>query len=198
MFENLQNINKITWEYLKKGSESPHNPFHLGNLATINKDGYPTTRTVVLRRVDLEPHKLYCHTDIRSSKYDEANNQSKISWHFYEKKLKLQFRLYGYAKVHYKDELSHKHWEESKLTSRRCYLIEPGPGAIVDEQEHGLPSDLINRTPNYEESLPGEENFAVIESVIEHLDFLFLKADGNVRAYFEYNKNEIKSNWLIP
>jgi pyridoxamine 5'-phosphate oxidase len=198
MYDNLENINSISWDYLSKGAETPHNPFHLGNLSTISKLGYPNTRTVVLRRVDYNPYKLYCHTDIRSSKFDEIEDNSKISWHFYEKKLKLQFRLYGYAKIHFNDDLSHKHWEESKLTSRRCYLIEPGPGAVVKNQEHGLPNKLIGRNPNYEESLPGEKNFAVIETIIEEMDFLFLKADGNIRAGFKYNDNSIISNWLIP
>ena len=84
------------------------------------------------------------------------------------------------------------------LTSRQCYLAESGPGSDSKNPTSGLNKDVENLNYNTKESEKGYKNFAVIETKINSIEWLFLSAKGHRRAKFFCENTIVKKNWLIP
>lgn len=112
------------WKSLENGARSRHHPFHTGVIATVSDDA-PQARTVVLRKVMAETRTLIFHTDQRSQKISELTKNPNISWLFYDTTERVQLRLSGVANLHHTDTLADIQWQNTKLTSRRCYLSIP-------------------------------------------------------------------------
>ncbi|MBT7077398.1 MAG: hypothetical protein HN930_06760 [Pelagibacterales bacterium] len=75
---SLNSIHEEIWNLMKNGRDEISSAFHFPNLSTINLDGYPTSRTVVLRSVNYESKVISFNTDIRSNKWLE---KKKIKMH---------------------------------------------------------------------------------------------------------------------
>jgi len=195
--ENLDEIYVKVWDLLQQGAESGKSDFHFTYLSTI-AGKYPRVRTVVLRKVLRENRALLIHTDKRSSKVEEIENNKFVSLLFYSKDDKIQIRIEGEAIIHNDGYLFEKQWSESKPLSRRCYLIEPGPGASVKEPISGIPEELKDRAPTEAETGPGKENFRVIEIHAKFIEWLNLHSEGHIRAKFDLDKNSYQAGWLIP
>jgi pyridoxamine 5'-phosphate oxidase len=185
------------WEMLKDGAEKSKSDFHLGIICTINNNK-PKSRTVVLRKVDQNKNTLIFHTDNRSGKIDEINKNPNISWLFYSNESKIQLRLEGKASVHTDDELFEQQWASSKLISRKCYLIYDQPGSSIKEHDGCLDQSLAGGLPTEEQSEVGKVNFSVVETKIDSIEWLHLKASGHLRAKFILDKDRFKGEWLVP
>ena len=68
------------WSLLEEGQADGQSPFRLMSLATVDGEGQPKARHVVLRGVDRGAKNLEFHTDISSSKCAElqANPQAQL------------------------------------------------------------------------------------------------------------------------
>jgi 3-hydroxyisobutyrate dehydrogenase len=185
------------WTELEQGALDAKSAFHTPVLGTLGANSC-RLRTVVLRRVEPGQRQLICHTDLRSDKVAEIRQNPAVSWLFYSPAAKIQIRAEGRATVHYQDEIARAGWERSQLMSRRCYLIEVGPGTKTDQPESGLPADMLDRSPTAEESEAGWPNFALIASTIERLDWLYLDSKGHRRAQFEWTGENFVGSWVIP
>ena len=194
---NLDEIYEEIWDLLSTGAQRAKSDYHLGYLATSDGNN-PRTRTVVLRKVLTDQKALLIHTDRRSKKFGEVRKNPKVSILFYSKEDKVQIRLEGKADLHTEGELFEIQWEESRPLSRRCYLIQPGPGSITQEPSSGIPDDLKDRAPTEEESEPGKENFCIIKIDVEYIEWLNLHSSGHLRAKFNISNGEVLSDWLMP
>lgn len=181
--DHLEDLLQRCWGYLEEGAGSARSPFHTAVLGTV-EDGGPRLRTVVLRAADREAGRVLCHTDVRSAKVRQIGDDAPVSWLLYDPERKVQLRLEGRARVHADDALADVRWRASAAGSRRCYLVEPGPGAVLDAAGSTLPQGLRERRPEPGETEPGRGNFAVVAGDIELIDWLHLTADGHRRARF--------------
>jgi pyridoxamine 5'-phosphate oxidase len=194
---SLIDIEQEVWQLLHQATLSAKEPFHTGVLATIGQEG-PNLRTVVLRKV-MEVHKtIIFHTDLRSDKIRDIQQNPRVSWLFYDASLRVQIRLAGLAKIHISDELCEIQWQNSRLSSRKCYLTQFAPGSISDFPQTGLPEGFDEREPTESECELGKPNFAVISTHIDWIDWLLLHHKGHKRAQFSWQANELKANWVIP
>jgi pyridoxamine 5'-phosphate oxidase len=191
---DLENIFYECWHSLVNGANSAKHAFHCPSIATIN-DGFPEIRTVVLRKVIEEKYTLFFHTDYRSPKIKQIKENNGITWLFYDTIAGVQLRIKTFATIHYNNEITQKMWNEAKLTSLKCYLTNLAPATKINFASDGLPIDFSLSNENI---APGYANFAVIENVVKEIDWLFLSHDGNRRAKFIYENNEIKKYWIIP
>ena len=192
---SLKNIHKQIWQNLSMGIENSTSTFHYPNICTINNEGYPSIRTVVLRKIDKINYKLFFNTDIRSLKWKELQNSSFITAHFYDNKLKTQLRIYGKPKLHYKNNEWEEAWKNTKNMSRECYASPYAPSIIINEPK------IIDNTfsqLNKNKLDKFKVNFGRIEIKIKHIDWLYLKHSGHRRAKFIYDENKITMNWLAP
>jgi pyridoxamine 5'-phosphate oxidase len=195
----LSDIEIDTWRLLLNAGLRSREPFHTCVAGTQSEDGV-SLRTVVLRKASPEEKKLFFHTDIRSPKVTEIQAGSRISFLFYDESKRLQFRLWGKASVHFQDALAEKHWAESRLSSRKCYLSFHPPGHPEPFPTDSLPEHLQGRhEPSQEESELGWERFCVVECEIFKIDWLFLNSSGHRRCQFFYEKGLLKNAiWVAP
>ena len=185
---NLENIESQIWELLVQSSHSANTPFHQGNIATINHN-VPEQRTVILRSVDISKRLLSFNTDVRSLKIEQLETNNSVSWLFYDKTLKVQLRMYAKAVVHWNDAVAELGWEKSRLSSKMCYTTQQKSGSFIDKPEFVE----VNRTDIEDELLDfARGNFAVVETQVYAIDFVFLNRNGNKRAYFDYESNHFQ------
>ena len=81
--------------------------------------------------------------------------------------------------------------------SRKCYLLDNGPGTESPEPTSGLKSELDNFEFTMEQSEEGYKNFTVIHCKIKSIEWLYLAAKGHRRAKFECGDTN-KEYWLVP
>lgn len=183
---HLTAIETAIWQLLQEASISYKSPFHYAAVANV-QDGRPEQRTVILRKTEPAQKKLYFHTDIRSPKAAWLKKDPAISWLFYNEPLKLQLRMSAAATVHYSNDIAEEAWQQTKNNSRLTYSIADAPGKQLEEP---LPTG-INDESFLDEIIPfAKNNFAVIETNILKIDFLFLHHTTNRRAIFNYQTNE--------
>ncbi len=185
---NLKDIEAQIWELLVQSSNSANTPFHEGVIATVNGN-IPEQRTVILRNIDVFTKTLSFNTDIRSMKIEQLQVNNSVSWLFYDKILKVQLRMYAKAVVHRNNAVAKLAWEKSRLSSRMCYTTIQKPGSFIDTPE----LVEINQLSVNDELLDfARENFAVIETQVYAVDFVFLNRNGNKRAYFDYQSHNFQ------
>ncbi len=193
------------WTLLKKGLEDRRHGFHYPTLATVDPQGEPRARIVVLRRVT-DPGSqgkrsiIAAHTDLRSPKAEQLAARHSAAWVFYDPPCRVQVRLSGQTRIEHDTPLADEQWEEARLMSRRCYLAPGAPGSKVDHQDPNLPLVLTQRDPTLEESEAGRANFAVVVTEVSVMDVLRLRHDGHARARFEWDERGVMSHsgWVLP
>ena len=182
---NLKDIEVQIWELLDQSANSANSPFHQGVFASINNN-IPEQRTVILRNANYSERTLTFNSDIRSLKVEQLKINNSASWLFYDKTLKVQLRMYAKTIVHVDNVTTEIAWEKSRLSSKLCYTTQQKPGSFINEPEF----IEVNQTEVEPELLIfAYDNFAVIETKIYAIDFVFLNRKGNKRAYFDYEDN---------
>ena len=182
---NLEDIEIEIWELLNQSASSANSPFHQGVFASIT-DNIPEQRTVILRNANRVEKTLSFNTDIRSLKIEQLKTNNSVSWLFYDKTLKVQLRMYGKTVIHVDDTVTEMAWEKSRLSSKMCYTTQQKPGSFINEPEFievnqsNIEPELLNFA---------HDNFAVIETKVHAIDFVFLNRKGNKRAYLDYESN---------
>ncbi|MEC4986156.1 MAG: pyridoxamine 5'-phosphate oxidase family protein [Oscillatoria sp. PMC 1076.18] len=186
------------WEEVELGAKQAEHPYHAPSFATLGKEGV-NLRTVILRVVEKESRTLLFHSDRRAGKIKDIINNSRISWLFWNPSNKQQVRFCGEAKLHFDDELANYLWNNSSPQSLKLYVKPIAPNTIVAEPSSGLVKEIATANlTNLKQVAAGRENFAVIETVINKIDFLHLHSEGSYRAVFRWKEGEFKGNWIIP
>ena len=183
----LDQIPGHAWDRLVDGAARGRSPFHTPVLATLG-DGGPDARTVVLRAADAASRTVVCHTDQRSPKIGQLDTASKVAWVFYDREAKIQLRLWGTASLHHGDAIALARWQGSRPGSRLCYENPFGPGAQIIHPDEALP-------PGGGDGYP---NFTVLCSVVDCMDWLYLRAEGHRRARFSWRDDEWLGSWVAP
>ncbi|MDA9555840.1 pyridoxamine 5'-phosphate oxidase family protein [Pelobium sp.] len=195
---NLDDILEDCWHRLVKGTQSAKHPFHCPTLGTFNS-GDIELRTVVLRKVIPSERTIIFHTDKRSPKITQLEKHNQLGWLFYDDKARIQIRIKAKAIIHYQDDLALSRWKDSRLESRRCYLVESAPSTFIDSPSDGLPENLTVKDLTEENVAPGYQNFTVVKTVVNEIDWLFLNHSGHRRARFFYEDGkEIRKEWVLP
>jgi pyridoxamine 5'-phosphate oxidase len=192
---NLEELEKDCWIRLIEGSKSSKVPFHLPAIANI-RGGEVTLRTVVLRKVIPELKELRLHTDIRSPKWNDLLLNPQVSLLFYDDIARIQLRIKGHAILHYDDAIAKEAWQNTSLSSRKCYLTTLSPSSHADSPTSGLPEKIEKGELTEEESEMGQQNFGVVAIVVNSIDWLWLNHAGHRRACFDYERGQFK--WMIP
>jgi len=195
---DLAALEKDCWFRLLNASLSYKNPLHNPVVANGSSKGI-NLRSIVLRKVDTEKKELFFHTDTRSGKWNELQEDNAISWHFYNPSGKLQLRLSGIASLHQNDAIADTAWDNSKMSSRKVYTGEVGPSSITPIPSSGLLEKFETTDPTPEESEIGRKYFGVVSTKINWMEWLWLNSKGHRRASFAYTSPQhFEANWLIP
>ena len=183
---------------LNNGLSTTKHPFHIACVATINIDGFPESRFLVLREANLESKYLLFQTDIRSNKINSIKSNPHAEVVFYDKESKIQVRIPVKIQVHNQDDVTLKRWNLLQHYSKLCYSTPNAPGDLlndpsdndIDYSKHATKQELLES---------GYVNFSVLMCFFDKIEYLYLSSKGHIRACIYWNdKGEKELQWLAP
>ena len=194
-YENFSEIKKKIWLMLDDAITNRGSQFRIPTFICGDQSEFDG-RIVVLRKSDKKNNIVQFHSDIRSDKIKKLKRNSKAAMLFYDKEEKIQVRLKVECVVNYKNDVTKESWSKTQHISRKCYLVDNGPGSESDTPTSGLKPELDNFEFTMEQSEEGYKNFTVIQCKVKSIEWLYLAAKGHRRAKFDLETN--KDTWLIP
>jgi pyridoxamine 5'-phosphate oxidase len=195
-YENFAEIEKKIWSLLDDAITNRSSPFRIPVFICGNQDNFDG-RVVVIRKSDQSNKLIQFHTDIRSDKIKKLKDNNNASMVFYDKEEKIQVRVKVECTINHENEITKQSWLKTGHMSRKCYLVDNGPGTVSSTPTSGLKPELDNFEFTMEQSEKGYKNFIVIQCKIKSLEWLYLAAKGHRRAKFEFS-DYTKGQWLIP
>ncbi len=194
-YEDFSEIIKKIWLMLDDAITNRSSQFRTPTFICgdqLDFDG----RIVVLRKSDQKNNLLQFHSDIRSDKIEKLKKNSKAAMLFYDKEEKIQVRLKVDCTINHENDVTKDSWSKTQHISRKCYLVDNGPGSKTEIPTSGLKPELDNFDYTKEQSEEGYRNFTVIQCEVKLIEWLYLAAKGHRRARFNLENN--KNTWLIP
>ena len=194
-YEDFNEIKKKIWLMLDDAITNRSSQFRLPVFICGDQSGFDG-RIVVLRKTDQQNNIVQFHSDIRSDKIKKLRKNSKAAMLFYDKEEKIQIRLKVECTINHDNNITKESWLKTGHMSRKCYLVDNGPGIESDNPTSGLKPELDNFEFTLEQSEEGYKNFTVIQCKVKSIEWLYLAAKGHRRAKFDLETNE--DAWLVP
>ena len=140
-YEDFTEIKKKIWSMLDNAVKDRSSPFRIpvficGDQSDL--DG----RIVVLRKSDQSNNIVQYHSDIRSDKIGKLKANKNAAMLFYDKDEKIQVRAKVECVVNHKNEITKESWINTGHISRKCYLVDSGPGTELENPTSGLRPEL--------------------------------------------------------
>ena len=194
-YEDFKEIKKKIWSMLDDAVSNRSSQFRIPVFVCGDQKDFDG-RIVVLRKSDQSNSLLQFHSDIRSEKITKLKNNKNASMLFYDKEEKIQVRLKVECIINHNNKITKESWSKTGHISRKCYLVDNGPGTESQAPTSGLKPEFDNYEFTMEQSEEGYKNFTVIQCKIKSIEWLYLAAKGHRRARFEIDNN--KEYWLVP
>ena len=194
-YENFDEIKKKIWLMLNDAVTNRASQFRIPTFICGDQSDFDG-RIVVLRKSNQKDNIVQFHSDIRSDKIEKLKRNPTAAMLFYDKEEKIQVRLKVECLVNHNNEITKESWSKTQHISRKCYLVDNGPGSESKIPTSGLKPELDNFEFTMEQSEEGYKNFTVIQCKIKSIEWLYLAAKGHRRARFDLEKK--KDTWLVP
>ena len=194
-YEDFNEIKKKIWLMLDDAITNRASQFRIPTFICGDQSDFDG-RIVVLRKSDQLNNTLQFHSDIRSEKIEKLKKNPKAAMLFYDKDEKIQVRLKIECVINHNNEVTKESWSKTQHISRKCYLVDNGPGSESASPTSGLKPELDNFDFTMEQSEKGYKNFTVIQCKIKSIEWLYLAAKGHRRARFDLETK--KDTWLVP
>ena len=194
-YEDFNEIKKKIWLMLDDAITNRSSQFRIPTFICGDQSDFDG-RIVVLRKSDQKNKIVQLHSDIRSDKIEKLKKNSRAAMLFYDKEEKIQVRFKVECVVNHNNDITKISWEKTQHISRKCYLVDNGPGTESDIPTSGLKPELDNFDYTKEQSEEGYKNFTVIQCKIKSIEWLYLAAKGHRRAKFDLENN--RDSWLVP
>ncbi len=184
----LETVRLDVVDALKLAERDPASPLRTPVIATVDKNGAPQARVMVLRHFDEKSMTLRLFTDARSPKLDQLRRNPNVQAVFYDGGRKLHFRIAGTASFKTQTSETDDLWGELPEFGRGDYLSRLPPGAQINDPTEGW----------IQEAAFGSDNFCVLEIAISEIDWLQLSASGHKRAQLKWRHGQCEGRWLTP
>jgi pyridoxine/pyridoxamine 5'-phosphate oxidase len=160
-------------------------PFKYITLSTMSNQGFPRSRTVVVREIndDLE---VIIFTDARSQKSADISQSSKACILAYHPKQLKQLRWDGTLEPITDPVEVKRLFQKVSEKSIKDYTTITAPGSKIKNPDD---VDYVSRQ---------EAHFLPLRFVPQRLEYLKLKRPNHLRALFTNNKTEWQGQWLTP
>ncbi|MEM0900042.1 MAG: pyridoxamine 5'-phosphate oxidase family protein [Pseudomonadota bacterium] len=181
--EELTAFYDHAWQTINRGLADRKAASRFLTLSTIDEQGVPRSRMVVIRDTDKADGSLLIYTDARAGKISEIAAVPSVAALIWEPRWSLQIRFIGEASVVLGDELDAL---RSKLSERalRDYTTELPPATMIDD-------------PKLVESQADRVHFSAIRLRLKSIELLCLAPQGHRRARYERDDNWL-GQWLVP
>ena len=177
----LTELYNRAWSYLVAGVKGQSSA-RVVVLATINPNGEPEARSVVLRRADPAQSRLEFHTDVDSQKVTDLRHTPKAQIHVWDPTGLVQLRLDVQVDLR-QDDYTSEQWKKVPGPSQIAYGKAPPTGRAI-----AGPFEYKNTAVR--------ENFIVADCLVRKIDYLCL--DGpHFRAVFQA-EDGWKGVWRSP
>ena len=188
------------WKLVEAGVTDRHSPAHMPTVGTVDEDGAPQLRIMVLREVSRKSRTLRFHTDARSKKAAQLQHGACTSILIYDPAAKAQIRLSGHASVVSEGGVADLAWSSSTPFARRCYMAEAAPGTTIAQPSSGLPEWIEGKQPEEEQLADYRGNFAAVMFEADSIEWLYLANPGHRRARWHWDQaqNLWLGSWLVP
>ena len=194
-YEDFSEIKKKIWLMLDDAVTNRNSQFRIPVFVCGDQSDFDG-RIVVLRKSDQKNSLVQFHSDIRSDKIQKLKKNPNAAMLFYDKEEKIQVRLKVECTVNHNNDVTKESWSKTQHISRKCYLVDNGPGTESGIPTSGLKPELDNFEFTMEQSEEGYKNFTVIQCKVKSIEWLYLAAKGHRRARFDIETN--KDTWLGP
>ena len=194
-YEDFTEIKKKIWLLLDNAVTNRSSQFRIPTFICGDQSDFDG-RIVVLRKSDQQNNLIQFHSDIRSDKIEKLKKNPKAAILFYDKEEKIQVRLKVECTINNNNNITKESWSKTQHISRKCYLVDNGPGSKSDVPTSGLKPELDNFEFTMAQSEEGYKNFTVIQCKVKSIEWLYLAAKGHRRAKFDLETN--KDTWLVP
>jgi len=194
-YEDFTEIKNKIWSMLDNAIKNRSSAFRIPVFICGDQNDFDG-RIVVLRKSDQSNDLIQYHSDIRSDKIAKLKTNKNAAMLFYDKEEKIQVRLKVECTINHDNEITKKSWLKTGHMSRKCYLVDNGPGTESQTPTSGLKPESDNFEYTMNQSEEGYKNFTVIQCKIKSIEWLYLAAKGHRRARFDLESN--KDNWLVP
>lgn len=186
-FSALTSVRYDIIEQLSAAVSSSDAPFRTPIVSTVDAEGAPQARIMVLRAFDPDLMLLRFFTDSRSPKFSELKANPKIQLVFYDGALRLHMRVSGRASLHEKNMVTDGLWSQLPEFGRGDYLTQQAPGTEIPDPSQAWPDESM-----------GSDNFALIDVKINEVDWLKLSRSGHKRAWLSFANGDFKGRWITP
>jgi pyridoxine/pyridoxamine 5'-phosphate oxidase len=181
-FFDLNEFLDHAWALLTRGVVDKKSVAKNPTFSTISEDGFPTMRTVVLRRADRIENCLEIHTDIQTNKVSSLRKNNCAGLHFWVPKAKFQIRASVVVDILTGSKVEGE-WNKIPVRSRVSYGSTPCPGIAIN-------------SPFEYQKVPEQDNFAVLRCYIRELDLLYL---GDIHQRAIHRRGDPwTSTWVAP
>ncbi len=190
-FETQQGLEPVRLDFvaaLRNAVSDKSSPLRYPILASVDADGLPQARVVILREFDPDTMVLRVFTDARSPKMSQITLNPQVQFVFYDQGQKLHFRVSGSAVTHHQNDVTEAYWKDLPEFGRGDYLSRLPPGADIVQPEDGWRN----------EDQFGSDNFTVLEIRVSTVDWLKLSAGGHKRARLSWEDGECHGQWVTP
>ncbi|MBO9198437.1 pyridoxamine 5'-phosphate oxidase family protein [Rhizobium sp. 16-449-1b] len=170
---SLPELDEAAWIDLELAGTDPNSGFRYVNLCTVDPDGHPQARLVVLRSANGQKRTIEIHTDTRSDKWREIGANPSVTLLAFDPARGQQLRLRGTAERHGPGSpVAADAWDRLSPWTRSTYAGGPPTGERSDAANAGDES--------------GKVVFGVIVFRASELDWFQLERGANRRALFSY------------
>lgn len=182
----LDELHGRVWAELTRAARDRGHGWRQVTLATVDHEGAPDARTVILREADASQQVLRFYTDARSPKAGQIQQQPQgliVAWC---PELAWQLRLRVQLSLLASGLAVSSRWASMQLSrAANDYLAPQAPGSTLDAAgaAHDGPPAGENRG-----------HFAVIEARVVSIDWLSLQPSGHRRALLGADG----ARWLQP
>ena len=181
-FSDLSEFLDRAWSLLTRGVGDAKFASRNPTFSTISEEGFPTMRTVVLRRADRMSNCLEIHTDLKTNKVLSLKKSNFAGLHFWIPKAKFQIRASVIVDIQTGPKVEAE-WNRIPMQSRVSYGSVPRPGTEING-----PFDY--------KKVPRQDCFAILKCNIKELDLLYL-GDIHQRAIYKMGDPWV-SVWVAP
>ena len=187
-YDDLDGSCAHAWALLARGVKDRRSPFHTPALATVTQDGLPEIRTVVLRGCDSHARNLRFHTDTRSGKIAELNDNPFAAMHFYDAGAKIQLRVRARLELLTGEAMQAR----GTIRAHEPRMLSGDTGARLPLS---TPADVVFDAAATND---GADHFAPVVAHVRQIEWLYLAARGHRRALFDFTASEPQHSWLVP
>lgn len=162
------------WQQLSRASRDKHHAWRTPAMASVDANGQPHVRSIVLRSALADEWVLQAYTDARSIKCQHLLTNNRVALVFWSPRLHWQLRVQAVCTVHVEGPLVDAAWQKIRhAPSAKDFTLPYAPGQ---------PIELSVQPTLTTVDTPALHFLAVLQFQVCEMDWLELGHAGHRRA----------------